>query len=173
VYPDRRSIGPFDYVQRNAEVLVVEGEKTLGDLLPLIPDDVNTLILRLGQGAVTCHLTKAVWLRLDSVIVDCRHALGEVPAIPGKLIWAFDDPQRLLFEIVQEHLVIVDPDSEHSLIFRDVCSADPALRGDVFLAFEKLQSHPVSMFVARLRDRKGKVGSATLQELLAEPAVAG
>ncbi|CAH0311699.1 insecticidal toxin [Pseudomonas frederiksbergensis] len=173
VYPDRRSIGPFDYVQRNAEVLVVEGEKTLGDLLPLIPDDVNTLILRLGQGAVTYHLTKAVWLRLDSVIVDCRHALGEVPAIPGKLIWAFDDPQRLLFEIVQEHLVIVDPDSEHSLIFRDVCSVDPALRGDVFLAFEKLQSHPVSMFVARLRDRKEKNGSATLQELLAEPAVAG
>ncbi|MHC8375269.1 TcdA/TcdB pore-forming domain-containing protein [Pseudomonas sp. MDT1-16] len=173
LYPDMRSLGPFDYVQRNGEVLVVEGQTAQRDLLPLIPDDVNTLILRLGQGAVTCHLTKAVWRKLDSVVVDCRHALGETPAIVGKLIWAFDEPEKLLLEIVQEHLVIVDPDSEHCLIFRDVCSADPALRGEVFLAFEALQSHPVSMFVARLRDRKGKVGSATLQELLTESAFAG
>lgn len=173
IYPDMRSIGPFDYVQRNAEVLVVEGQTAARDLMPLIPDDVNTLILRLGQGTVTCHLTKAVWLKLDSVIVDCRHPLDEIPAIPGKLIWAFDEPEKLLFEIVQEHLVIVDPDSEHCLIFRDVCSTDPALRGEVFLAFKTLQSHPISMFVARLRDRKGKVGSATLQELLTESAVAG
>lgn len=173
IYPEMRSLGPFDYVQRNREVLVVEGQMAQRDLLPLIPDDVNTLILRLGQGTVTCHLTKAVWLKLDSVIVDCRHALDEIPAIPGKLIWAFDEPEKLLFEIIQEHLVIVDPDSEHCLIFRDVCSADPALRGEVFLAFKALQSHPISIFVARLRDRKGKVGSATLQELLTESAVAG
>lgn len=173
IYPDMLSIGPFDYVQRNAHVLVVEGQKTQRDLLPLIPDDVNTLILRLGQGAVTCHLTKAVWRKLDSVVVDCRHALGEIPAIAGKLIWAFDEPEKLLFEIVQEHLVIVDPDSEHCLIFRDVCSADPALRGEVFLAFKEFHPHPISMFVARLRGRKGKVGSATLQELLTESAVAG
>lgn len=172
IYPDKRSIGPFDYVQRNAQVLVVEGEKVGRDLLPLIPDEVNTLILRLGQGAVTCHLTKTEWLKLDSVIVDCRLALGEPPAMASTLIWAFDEPGKLVFEIVQAHLVIVDPDTEHSLILRDVCSADPDLRGEICLGFNAAQARPVSTFVARLRDLGGG-GSATLNELLAPAPVEG
>ncbi|MNP55645.1 hypothetical protein D3C76_1503060 [compost metagenome] len=142
------------------------------DLLPLIPDEVNTLILRLGQGAVTCHLTKTEWLKLDSVIVDCRHALGEPPATASTLIWAFDEPGKLVFEIVQAHLVIVDPDSEHCLILRDVCSADPDLRGEICLGFNAAQARPVSTFVARLRDLGGG-GSATLKELLAPAPVEG
>ncbi|WP_223523385.1 TcdA/TcdB catalytic glycosyltransferase domain-containing protein [Pseudomonas sp. BF-RE-24] len=172
IYPDKRSIGPFDYVQRNAQVLVVEGAKVGRDLLPLIPDEVNTLILRLGQGAVTCHLTKKEWLKLDSVIVDCRHALDEPPAMASTLIWAFDEPGKLVFEIVQAHLVIVDPDSEHCLILRDVCSADPLLRGEICLGFNAAHARPVSTFVARLRDLGG-VGSATLKELLAPAPVEG
>lgn len=171
IYPDKRSIGPFDYVQRNAQVLVVEGENVGRDLLPLIPDEVNRLILRMGQGAVTCHLTKAVWLKLESVIVDCRHTLGEKSVTASTLIWAFDEPGKLVFEIVQAHLVIVDPDSERCLILRDVCSADPALRGELCLGFNAAQSRPVSTFVARLKDL-GATGSATLKELLATAPVA-
>lgn len=171
IYPDKRSIGPFDYVQRNAQVLVVEGEKVGRDLLPLIPDEVNRLILRMGQGAVTCHLTKTVWLKLESVIVDCRHALGETPVTASTLIWAFDEPGKLVFEIVQAHLVIVDPDSERCLILRDVCAADPALRGEICLGFNAAQSRPVSTFVARLRDL-GATGSATLKALLATAPLA-
>ncbi|WP_339478500.1 TcdA/TcdB catalytic glycosyltransferase domain-containing protein [Pseudomonas sp. RL_5y_Pfl2_73] len=172
IYPDKRSIGPFDYVQRNAQVLVVEGAKIGRDLLPLIPDEVNTLILRLGQGAVTCHLTKTEWLKLDSVIVDCRHALGEPPTMASTLVWALDEPAKLVFEIVQTHLVIVDPDSEHCLILRDVCAADPVLRGEICLGFNAAHARPVSTFVARLRDLGG-VGSATLKELLAPAPVEG
>lgn len=171
IYPDKRSIGPFDYVQRNAQVLVVEGEKIGRDLLPLIPDEVNRLILRMGQGVETCHLTKAVWLKLESVIVDCRPALGETPATASTLIWAFDEPGKLLFEIVQAHLVIVDPDSERCLVLRDVCSVDPVLRGEIGLGFNAAQSRPVSTFVARLKGL-GATGSATLKELLAPASLA-
>lgn len=128
-YPGMHSFGPFDYLQRNAQVMTLEGHDKINDLLPLIADDVSTLVLRLGQGGVICHLSKAAWSRLDAVVVDCRQALGQAPAIPGKLIWDFDTPDNLLFEIVQEHLIIVDPANEHALIFRGVGSSDPLLRG--------------------------------------------
>ncbi|WLH36292.1 TcdA/TcdB pore-forming domain-containing protein [Pseudomonas sp. FP2196] len=170
IYPGMHSIGPFDYIQRNAYVLTVEGRSRMNDLLSLLPDDINTLVVRLGQGGVTCHLSKAAWQRLDTVIVDCRHALGEVPAVPGKLHWDFESPEKLLFEIVEEHLVIVDPETEHTLIFRDVCSPDPALRGEVFLAFGKQQSHAISAWVQRMQARTARTANVTLQALLAEPA---
>ncbi|RON81834.1 TcdA/TcdB pore-forming domain-containing protein [Pseudomonas fluorescens] len=169
VYPDQQSIGPFEYVRRDAEVLVVEGQNKVEDLLPLIADDVSCLVLRLGQGGVTYHLSRACWLRLDSVIVDCRHPLGEVPAIPGNLVWALDAPQTLQLSFVDEHLLIVDPDRQHSLILRDVCSADPAMRGDVFLGFEGGRSYAVSSLVQRLREiveADDADGSATLAQLL-------
>ncbi|MGX9382570.1 TcdA/TcdB pore-forming domain-containing protein [Pseudomonas sp. JQ36] len=169
VYPGQQSIGPFEYVRRDAEVLVVEGQNKVEDLLPLIADDVSCLVLRLGQGGVTYHLSRACWLRLDSVIVDCRHPLGEVPAIPGKLVWALDAPQKLQLSFVDEHLLIVDPDRQHSLILRDVCSADPAMRGDVFLGFEGGRSYAVSSLVQRLREIvevDDADASATLAQLL-------
>lgn len=170
VYPDMHSLGPFDYLHRNADVVTVEGQNRLDDLLPLIADDVRTMVLRLGQGNVTCKLSKAAWLRLDSLIIDCRHALGEVPAVPGKLIWDFDTPEKLLFEIIEDHLLIVDPDSEHSLIFRDVCGADVTLRGEVFLAFKNRQSHAISTWVQRLQAGNVRTKNVTLQALMAEPA---
>lgn len=173
VYPGMHSLGKFDYLERDAHVVTVAGQNRLDDLLPLIPDDVNTMVLRLGQGNVTCKLSKAAWLRLDSLIIDCRHALGEVPAVPGKLIWDFDSPEKLLFEIIGDHLLIVDPDSEHSLIFRDVCAADVTLRGEVFLAFKKQQSHAISTWVQRLQAGNVRTKNVTLQALMAEPASAG
>jgi insecticidal toxin len=171
-YPGMHSFGPFDYLQRNAQVMTLEGHDKINDLLPLIADDVSTLVLRLGQGGVICHLSKAAWSRLDAVVVDCRQALGQAPAIPGKLIWDFDTPDNLLFEIVQEHLVIVDPANEHALIFRDVGSSDPLLRGEVFLAFKARQSLPISAWVRQLQTSKGR-GSVTFRALTAEPVIAG
>jgi insecticidal toxin len=166
IYPGHHSVGPFDYVQRNAEVLVVEGQNKVTDLLPLLADDVSRLVLRMGQGGVSYHLSKASWLRLDSVIVDCRPGPGEPSAIPGKLIWALDAPGQLQLSVVGDHLLIVDPDRQHSLILRDVCSADPALRGEVFLGFEGGRSYPVSSLVQGLRGLTGAEGSATLEQLL-------
>ncbi|WDR34791.1 YopT-type cysteine protease domain-containing protein [Pseudomonas serboccidentalis] len=165
-YPGRGHAGPLSYVWRNAEVLVIEGQKQVGDVLPLMPDDVTTLILRMGQGAVSYLLSKAAWLRLESVILDCRHALGNAQTIPGKLIWELDSPEKLLLSIVQEHLVIIDPDSGHSVIFREVYAADVTLRGDALLGFEGHRPYAVSTLVQRLVARRSAHDSATLGELL-------
>lgn len=164
--PKARRIGPFDYLQRKARVLVVEGQKQIADLTPLLPDGVDTLILRLGQGAVTFHLSRTLWFRLASVIVDCRHAASEAVTIPGKLNWSLDAPNKLQLEMLGEHLVVVDPDSEHSLIFRDAGSADPLLRGEVFLGFDRQFSVAVSRLVRTLRERQATNPVATLGELL-------
>ena len=165
-YPVMAQAGPLTYVQRNAEVIAIEGQMTVKDLLPLIPDDVNTLILRLGQGAVTCHLSKAAWLRLESVIVDSRQSLGSATFIPGKLIWELDRPEKLVLNRVGEHLVMMDSDSGHSLIFRQVFVADPALRGEVFLAIDGYQSVAVSRLASALLARKDTASGALLSELL-------
>ncbi|MCU1751485.1 TcdA/TcdB pore-forming domain-containing protein [Pseudomonas sp. 6D_7.1_Bac1] len=165
-YPRTGNIGPLNFVQRTAEVMAIEGQMKLGDLMPMIPDGVSTLILRMGQGAMTCQLSEAAWLRLESVIVDCRHSLAGAPSIPGKLIWALETPEKLLLSIVQNHLIIIDPDTGHSLIFRDVYSADVTLRGEVFLAIKGYRSFAISTLVSVLIDKKSVTGTATLKELL-------
>lgn len=165
-YPDMGHTGPLSYVRRNAEVMVIEGQMKVDDVLPLMPDDVTTLILRMGQGAVSYRLSKAAWLRLESVILDCRHTLGNAQTIPGKLIWDLDNPEKLLLSIVQEHLVIIDPDSGHSVIFREVYATDFNLRGEVLLGFEGRRPYAVSTLVQRLVARQSMHDSATLGELL-------
>ncbi|MHC8390000.1 TcdA/TcdB pore-forming domain-containing protein [Pseudomonas sp. MDT2-39-1] len=165
-YPQNSTVGPLDYVQRNAEVLVVEGPKTAHDLLPLIADDVSILVLKMGQGATTGRLTRAAWLKLESVIVDCRYPLERPPLIPGKLILDASIMDRLWVSLVDEHLVMNGLDSGHSLIFRGVYSADVALRGDVFLSLNGYRSRAVSEIVTELLRQKGVSGSATLTELM-------
>ncbi len=165
-YPGMGHAGPLSYVWRNAEVLVIEGQMKVGDVLPLMPDDVTTLILRMGQGAVSYRLSKAAWLRLELVILDCRHSLGNAQTIPGKLIWDLDNPEKLLLSIVQEHLVIIDPDSGHSVIFREVYATDVTLRGEALLGFEGHRPYAVSTLVQRLVARQSMHDSATLGELL-------
>jgi insecticidal toxin len=178
-YPQKSTVGPLDYIQRNAEVLVVEGPKTANDLLPLIADDVSILVLKMGQGTTTGRLTRAAWLKLESVIVDCRYPLERPPLVPGKLIMDASIMDQLWVSLVDEHLVMNGLDSGHSLIFRGVYSSDVTLRGDVFLALSGYRSRAVSEIVTELLRQKGVSGSATLTELmsnyqieaLAEPAL--
>jgi insecticidal toxin len=165
-YPGMGHAGPLGYVRRNAEVMVIEGQMKVGDVLPLMPDDIRTLILRMGQGAVSYRLSKAAWLRLETVILDCRHSLGSAQTIPGKLIWELDNPEKLLLSIVQEHLVIIDPDSGHSVIFREAYATDVTLRGEALLGFEGHQPYAVSTLVQRLVARQSVHDSTTLGELL-------
>ncbi|WP_367374015.1 TcdA/TcdB pore-forming domain-containing protein [Pseudomonas lini] len=165
-YPKENKVGPLAYIQRNAEVLTVEGPKMGKDLLPLIADDVSILVLNMGQGSTTCRLTKATWLKLESVIVDCRYSLDRPPSVPGKLTWDIVVADQLWMNRVDEHLVIVDSDSGHSLIFRHVFAVDPALRGDVFLALGDYQSFAVSTLVSALLARKDTANSVLLNKLL-------
>ncbi|MEO8642415.1 TcdA/TcdB pore-forming domain-containing protein [Pseudomonas sp.] len=164
-YPQNNKVGPLDYVQRNAEVLVVEESKTRTDLIPLIADDVSILVLKMGQGSTICRLTRAAWLKLQSVIVDCRHSLDHPPSVPGKLIWDIVVADQLWASRVDEHLVIVDADSGHSLIFRDVFSTDVVLQRNVFLAMSGYQSFAVSTLVSALA-RKGSTSSVLLKDIL-------
>ncbi|WP_237886630.1 TcdA/TcdB pore-forming domain-containing protein [Pseudomonas sp. PGPR40] len=165
-YPQENKVGPLVYIQRNAEVLTVEGPKMGKDLLPLIADDVSILVLKMGQGSTTCRLTKATWLKLESVIVDCRYSLDHPPSVLGKLIWDIVVTDQLWVNRVDDHLVIVDSDSGHSLIFRQVFSLDPALRGDVFLAVDDYQSVAVATLVNALLARKDTSNSVLLNKLL-------
>ena len=158
--------GPLSYVQREGEVMVVEGhEAKIDDLLPLMPDDVKILILRMGQGAVSYRLSKAAWLRIKSVVLDCRHPLGSEVTIPGKLIWELEEPDQLLLSKVHEHLVIIDPDSGHSVIFREVYAADVNLRGDVLLSFGEHRHYAVSTLVQRLDALQDAQNGVTLEAL--------
>ncbi|WP_339523077.1 TcdA/TcdB pore-forming domain-containing protein [Pseudomonas sp. EL_65y_Pfl2_R96] len=165
-YPQENKVGPLVYIQRNDEVLTVEGPKMGKDLLPLIADDVSILVLKIGQGSITSRLTRAAWLKLESVIVDCRYSLDHTPSVPGKLIWDIVVVDQLWVNRVDEHLVIVDSDSGHSLIFRQVFAVDPALRGDVFLAMSGYQSFAVSTLVSALLARKDTSNSILLNKLL-------
>lgn len=165
-YPQKTTVGPLEYIQRNAEVLVVEGLKTADDLLPLIADDVSILVLKMGQGTTTSRLTRAAWLKLESVIVDCRYPLELPPLIPGKLILDASIMDQLWVSLVDEHLVMNGLDSGHSLIFRGAYSSDVTLRGDVFLALSGYRSRAVSEIVTELLRQKGISGSAMLTELM-------
>ncbi|MHC8383905.1 TcdA/TcdB pore-forming domain-containing protein [Pseudomonas sp. LB3P14] len=167
-YPSKRQIGPLDYVQRNGEVLVIEGRVDVYDLMPLIPDDVRTLVVRIGRGFMKCHLTPALSRKLDSVVVDCRYPLGGRPAVMSRLIWSLEEPQKLELGIVEDHLVVVDPDSEHCLLLRNACANDPALRGDVMLEVKGLRPCLVSTLVRWLKERNGGTDSVTLKALIDE-----
>lgn len=136
------------------------------NLLPLIADDVSILVLKMGQGSITSRLTRAAWLKLESVIVDCRYSLDHPPTVPGKLIWESVAVDQLWVNRVDEHLVIVDSDSGHSLIFRQVFAVDPALRGDVFLALDDYQSFAVSTLVSALLARKDTFNNVLLNKLV-------
>ncbi|MBT2339263.1 MULTISPECIES: TcdA/TcdB pore-forming domain-containing protein [Pseudomonas] len=164
-YPDRASAGPLDYVRRDGEVLVVEGQVKVDDVLPLVPDDVTTLVLRMGQGAAAYRLSRALWLRLESVVLDSRHWLDGPAQAPASLIWELDEPDRLMLSIVGEHLVIIDPDSGHSVIFRQGNAADVNVRGNIRLGFGGAQTHAVSTLVQLLLARQDAQGSATLKAL--------
>ncbi|MGF6206206.1 TcdA/TcdB pore-forming domain-containing protein [Pseudomonas frederiksbergensis] len=143
-YPLTETVVPLAYMQRNVDTLTVESNSTLDDVLPLIPDDVTTLVLRLGHGGTTCRLSQAAWRRLESVIVDCRPPLGSQATVPVILALTLDSPEQLIVSLTDEHLVILDPDTCHSLIFRDANAKDVTLRGEVLLSISGYRDFAVS-----------------------------
>lgn len=163
--PGMEHLGPLSYIRRDAEVLAIEGQMKVDDLLALMPDDVTTLVLRMGQGAVSYRLSKAAWLRVKSVILDCRHSLGSAQTIPGKLIWEHDEPDQLLLSPIHEHLVIIDPNSGHSVIFREVYAADVNLRGEVVLSFGGNRHYTVSTLIEQLGALQNASNGVALKEL--------
>ena len=165
-YPSMRQIKPLDYVERTGDVLVLEGQVDALDLLPLIPDDVSTLVLRVGRGSMKWHLTEALIRKLDSLVVDCRYPLGDRPLVMSRLILTLGDPQKLEVAIVEDHLVLIDPDSGHCMLVRNADAQDPALRGDAMLEVAGLLPCKVSALVIWLKARKDGSDSVTLKALI-------
>ncbi|WP_256735615.1 TcdA/TcdB pore-forming domain-containing protein [Pseudomonas sp. dw_612] len=174
-YPLINAAGPLGYVQRNADTLTVESNLKLDDVLPLIPDDVSTLILRLGHNGAKCRLSKAAWRRLESVIVDCRPPLGKQATTLVKLDWALDSAEQLIVSLVDEHLVMLDPVTCHSLIFRDAYAKDVTLRGRIVVAIKGYRSMAVADLVSALEAETGTAGSVLFKDVASlrqsEPAM--
>lgn len=166
-YPSKRQMAPLDYVERNAHVLVIEGRVDAEDLLPLIPDDVRTLVVRMGRGFMKCHLTQALARRLEAVVVDCRYPLAGKPVVMSRLIWSPDAAQKLDVGIVDEHLVVIDPDAGHCVLFRNAYATDTVLRGDAMLEVKGLRPVQVSALARWMKAHKG-TDSVTLKALLDE-----
>lgn len=167
-YPSKRQIGPLDYVQRNAEVLVIEGQVDAPNLLPLIPDGVRTLVVRMGHGSMKCHLSQALTRRLERLVIDARFPMAGPPALMSRLIWTLDTSQALEVGIAGDHLVLIDPDSGLCVLFRDACANDPALHGDVILEVKGLRPCQISTLARGMMGRKGGTGSVTLKSLIEE-----
>ncbi|WP_434675814.1 TcdA/TcdB pore-forming domain-containing protein [Pseudomonas sp. D3-10] len=165
-YPREGDAGPLSYVQREGEVLVVQSAETKIDDLPaLLPDDVTTLVLRMGEGAVTYRLPPSIWWQVQSVILDCRPSLPDKATVPGTLVWDLKEPEQLQLSIVDEHLVIFDPNSGRSVICREVFATDVSLRGNVRFSFGGARYYSVSTWVTQVVALSGSQ-SITLKELL-------
>jgi insecticidal toxin len=91
--------------------------------------------------------------------------LDGAASTPGTLNWSLDTPENLLLSIIEEHLVIIDPDTDHCLIFRQVSSADITLRGEVFLVITGYGSFAISSLVDLLAGPFSDAGSVVLKEL--------
>lgn len=165
-YPSMRQIKPLDYVQRTGDVLVLEGRVDAYDLLPLVPDDVHTLVLRVGRGSMKWHLSEALMRKLDLLVVDCRYPLVGFPRVMSRLILALTDPHKLEVGLVEDHLVLIDPDSEHCVLVRDADASDPSLRGDAMLEVNGLRPCQVSTLVRWLKACKEGAEGMTLKALI-------
>ncbi|MEB0046513.1 MULTISPECIES: TcdA/TcdB pore-forming domain-containing protein [unclassified Pseudomonas] len=164
-YPGGRAL-PAHYMQRTGEVLTIEGRGVVADLLPFLPDDVTTLVLRAGQGNTTYHVSRAAWLRLESVIVDCRPA-AVLSSITSQLIWDLPLAQDLSASLVGEHLVIFDPDTCGTLILRQVNADDVSVRGEVLLVVAGLPSFTASSVVSQLSNSADASVGLSLTTLVA------
>lgn len=165
-YPSMRQIKPLDYVQRTGDVLVLEGRVDAYDLMPVIPDDVRTLVLRVGRGSMKWHVSEALMRKLDSLVVDCRYPLGGRPLVMSRLILTLSDPRKLEIGMVDDHLVVIDPDSEHCVLVRNADASDPSLRGDAMLEVNGLRPCQVSTLVRWLKARKEGAEGVTLKALI-------
>lgn len=165
-YPKAQTAGPLAYVQRDVDTLTVASVGTLDDVLPLIPDDVSTLILRLGQDGATCRLSQPAWRRLESVIVYGRPPLGSPSPQAARLEWALESPEQLIVSLEGEHLVMFDPVTCHSLIFREAWGKDVTLRSRVVVVIDGYPASALSDLISALLAKPQAAGSALFKDLV-------
>ncbi|WP_166226321.1 TcdA/TcdB pore-forming domain-containing protein [Pseudomonas atagonensis] len=112
------------HAMRDGEVLTLESYREALDLKPLLLDGVDTQILAFGLHTQTCRVSQEAWLRLACIVIDCRR-LDEVKLpVEHTLSLEMQGSERLLMSEVQGNLLLIDPDSAHTLIVRDVIPLD-------------------------------------------------
>ncbi|RON72672.1 TcdA/TcdB pore-forming domain-containing protein [Pseudomonas fluorescens] len=104
---------------RQSEVLTLESASEVSDLQTLLLEGVDTLILAFGAATQSCHVSEQVWQRLDCLVVDRRHTSEDSLSVEHTLVLDMADRERLLLSQAQGHLLLIDPDSAHTLIVRD------------------------------------------------------
>jgi insecticidal toxin len=84
----------------------------------------------------------------------------------SRLILTMADPHKLEVGMVDDHLVVIDPDSEHCVLIRNADASDPSLRGDAMLEVKGLRPCQVSTLVRWLKARKEGAEGVTLKALI-------
>ena len=108
------------YAHRDEEVMVLEVSDDLTEVQPLLPDNIERLILTFGSHTEGYRISAATWQRLDCIVVDVRRPSGEQEAEPGLLMLDMPECGHWLMSRVDGHLVLADPDNGHSLIVRGI-----------------------------------------------------
>lgn len=111
---------PGSYALRDEEVMVLEVSDDLTEVQPLLPDNIERLILTFGSRTEGYRISAATWLRLDCIVVDVRRPSGDLLAEPGLLVLEMAECGHWLMSRVDGHLVLADPDNGHSLIVRGI-----------------------------------------------------
>lgn len=110
------------HATREGEVLTLSTEAKIDDLRPLLVDGVSTLILQFGALPQTCQVTDEVWQGLECLVIDRRYAIEQVGSIEHNLVLGMAGCDQLLLSEAGEHLLLIHPDSAHTLI---ILNPDP------------------------------------------------
>lgn len=111
---------PGSYAHRDEEVMALELSDDLTEVQPLLPDNVERLILSFGSHTEGYRISAETWQRLDCIVVDVRRPSGGAVTEPGLLVLDMPECGHWLMSRVDGHLVFADPDNGHSLIVRGI-----------------------------------------------------
>ncbi len=111
---------PGSYAHRDEEVMALELSDDLTEVQPLLPDDVERLILSFGSHTEGYRISAETWQRLDCIVVDVRRPSEGAVTEPGLLVLDMRECGHWLMSRVDGHLVFADPDNGHSLIVRGI-----------------------------------------------------
>lgn len=116
---DRALFSHRSRVRRNAQVLIVESSERALALESILVEGVNSLVLGYGHAGMSFGISAADWRRLDCVVVDMPDMYHFDSSVASVLALEMSGLDNWQLTLVDEHLVLTDPDSGHSLILRN------------------------------------------------------
>lgn len=142
------------HAQREGDVLTLESQSEVNDLMPLMVDGVDKLILAFGRLTQRCRVSNEVWQRLDCLVIDRRHSVEQSPSIEHTLVLEMAGLDRLMLSEAGANLLLIDPNSAHTLIVLNPDPEDAQGRVPLYLAFS-LVGRDYKFNIEQLRDGLG------------------